>query len=257
MTWHDTIGGLLAGRSAIVTGAASPRGLGFGIARALAAAGARVSLLDLDEAAVSAAAEQLPGSGHLGFACDVTRPEPCCETVARIAEATGGVDVLVNNAGVSQPRKLMEIDQAGYDLVLDVSLRGALNMCQAASPHLRRPGASIICMGSVSGERGGGVMGGPHYSAAKSAVHGFARALARELGADGIRVNAIAPGLIDTDLIAGRLPDAARARVIESVPLGRIGIPADVAGAALFLASDLSAYVTGTTLDVNGGLHIH
>lgn len=246
--------GLLDGRLAIVTGGASPRGIGFGMTRSFAEAGARVAILDLKAEVARDAAGALPGAGHLGLACDVRDAGACRAAAAAVADAAGAVDVLVHNARVSQPRKLMEIDPQGYDLVLDVSLRGALNMCQAVVPAMRERGSgSIICIGSVSGERGGGILGGPHYSAAKSGVRG----LARELGPAGIRVNAIAPGLIETDLIKGRLSDTDRARITEGVPLGRIGAPADVGGAALFLASDLSAYVTGVTLDVNGGLHIH
>ena len=112
-------------------------------------------------------------------------------------------------------------------------------------------------MASVSGQRGGGIFGGPHYSAAKAGVMGLAKAMARELGPDGIRVNCVAPGLVDTDITAGKLDDAARAEIARGVPLGRLGRAEDIAGVFLFLASNLSAYVTGAVIDANGGMHIH
>jgi NAD(P)-dependent dehydrogenase (short-subunit alcohol dehydrogenase family) len=112
-------------------------------------------------------------------------------------------------------------------------------------------------MGSVSAQRGGGVMGGAHYSAAKGGLQSLAKAMARELAPEGIRVNAVAPGLIETDLIAGRLSDENRRLTLQATPLGRIGQPYEVANACVYLASDLAAYVTGVVLDVNGGLHIH
>lgn len=248
---------MLAGKCAVVTGGASPRGIGWAIAKTFAEHGARVAILDLrgPEAAESAAAI---GPMHRGFACDVRDPEACRAATAQAAAAFGGLDILVANAGVSEPRKLLDITQEGYDRVVDTSLRGALNMAQAVVPYLLdRGGGSIVAIGSVSGERGGGVMGGAHYSAAKGGVHSLVKAMAREFAAEGIRINAVAPGLIETDLIAGRLDAERRAAVIAATPMGRIGTPAEVAGACLFLTSDLAAYVHGVTLDVNGGLHIH
>ena len=120
----------------------------------------------------------------------------------------------------------------------------------------RRRG-SIVCLSSVSAQRGGGIFGGPHYSAAKAGVLGLAKAMAREFGPDGIRVNAVTPGLIQTDITAGKLTDAMRADILRGIPLNRLGEAVDVAGACLFLASDLSSYLTGTTIDVNGGMLIH
>ena len=120
-----------------------------------------------------------------------------------------------------------------------------------------RQSGSIACMASVSGQRGGGVFGGPHYAAAKAGVMGLAKAMARELGPDHIRVNSVAPGLIATDITGDKLTDDMKAKIIEGIPLGRLGQPQDVAGIYLFLASDLSAYVTGATIDVNGGMLIH
>ena len=248
---------LLENKTAIVTGAASLNGIGFAIARRFAEEGARVVLLDIAADSLETALAKL-GSGHTGLICDVRDPRACQQAVADALDAFGTLDILVNNAGVSQPRRLLEIDDDGYDLVLDVSLRGAFNMSRAVTPVFRaRQAGNIICMGSVSAQRGGGVMGGAHYSAAKGGLQSLAKAMARELATDGIRVNAVAPGLIETDLIAGRLTEENRQLTLQATPLGRIGQPYEVANACVYLASDLAAYVTGVVLDVNGGLHIH
>ncbi len=250
-------GQLLTGRVAIVTGGASPRGIGKATARALAAQGARIAILDLDGGLAAASAADV-GDGHIGVGCDVTDRAACLAAVARVAEHFGRIDVLVNNAGITQPVRLMDITPEGYEAVTDVSVRGSLYMTQAVVPHMRACGAgSVICMSSVSAQRGGGIFGGPHYSAAKGGVLGLARAMARELGPDRIRVNAIAPGLIRTDITGDKLTPEVTAEIVRSVPIGRLGEAQDVAGCCVFLASDLSAYVTGATLDVNGGMHIH
>ena len=170
----------------------------------------------------------------------------------------GRVDVLVNNAGITQPLKLMDIKRANYDAVLDVSLRGTLLMSQAVIPTMRaQKSGSIVCISSVSAQRGGGIFGGPHYSAAKAGVLGLARAMARELGPDNVRVNCITPGLIQTDITAGKLTDDMTANILAGIPMNRLGDAVDIARAALFLGSDLSSYSTGITLDVNGGMLIH
>ncbi len=131
-------------------------------------------------------------------------------------------------------------------------------MSQAVLPFMReQTSGSIICISSVSAQRGGGILGGPHYSAAKAGVLGLARAMAREFGPEGIRVNCIAPGLIETDIIQGKLSDERKQDIASTIPLARLGRASDVAGACVFLASDLSAYCTGITLDVNGGMLIH
>jgi NAD(P)-dependent dehydrogenase (short-subunit alcohol dehydrogenase family) len=248
---------LLEGRTCIVTGAASTRGIGLATARRFAAQGGRVAILDLDEAASTAAAGGI-GPGHRGFACDVTDRDQCAAAVDAVIEAFGRIDVLVNNAGITQPLKIMDITQANYEAVTDVSLRGTLNMSQAVIPRMRaQKSGSIVCLSSVSAQRGGGIFGGPHYSAAKAGVLGLAKAMARELGPDGIRGNSIAPGLIDTDITQGKLTAEMRAEITAGIPLGRLGEADDVANVCLFLASDLSSYLTGTVIDVNGGMLIH
>ena len=166
------------------------------------------------------------------------------------------IDVLVNNAGITQPLKFMEIKPENYEAVTDVSLRGSLYMSQAVVPHMReRKSGSIICLSSVSAQRGGGVFGGPHYSAAKAGVLGLAKAMARELGPDG-------PGEFDhpgTDPDGHHRRQADRRHEAGDLKgiLSRLGEAKDVAGACLFLASDLSSYITGAVIDVNGGMLIH
>ena len=248
---------LLKDNVAIITGGAGVNGLGFATAHMMAALGAKVAILDLERADPAAAAAQI-GSGAIGLVADVTDKASCDAAADAVLNAFGRIDILVNNAGITQPVKTLEITGADYDRILDVSLRGTLYMSQAVLPAMRTQRAgSIICISSVSAQRGGGIFGGPHYSAAKAGVLGLARAMAREFGIDGVRINCIAPGLIETDITQGKLSDGKKAEIAESIPLARLGCPADVAGACVFLASQLSAYCTGITLDVNGGMLIH
>ena len=248
---------LLKDKVAVITGAAGPNGLGFATARQMAAQGARVVILDLARAEPVQAAGKL-GDAHVGLVADVTDKAACEAAVAAVVGKFGRIDILVNNAGITQPVKTLEITGADYDRVLDVSLRGTLYMSQAVLPTMReqREG-SIVCISSVSAQRGGGIFGGPHYSAAKAGVLGLARAMAREFGADGIRVNCITPGLIETDITQGKLSPEAKKDIASTIPLARLGRADDVAGACVFLASPLSGYCTGITLDVNGGMLIH
>lgn len=248
---------LLKDKVAVITGGAGINGLGFATARHMAAQGARVVILDLARAEPATAAAKL-GSEHLGFVADVTDKAACEDAIARALAVTGRIDILVNNAGITQPVKTLDITGADYDRILDVSLRGTLYMSQAVIPTMRKQqSGSVICISSVSAQRGGGIFGGPHYSAAKAGVLGLARAMAREFGGDGIRVNCITPGLIETDITQGKLSPEKKQEISDTIPLARLGRADDVAGACVFLASELSAYCTGITLDVNGGMLIH
>ena len=248
---------LVENKVVIVTGAASPRGIGKATARALAAQGAQVVIVDLQLDAAQAAAAEL-GEGHLGLRCDVTDKASCDAAVQATMLRYGRIDGLVNNAGITQPVRTLDISAANFDAVLDVNLRGTLYMSQAVLPQMKeQKRGSIVCMSSVSAQRGGGIFGGPHYSAAKAGVLGLAKAMAREFGGDHIRVNSVTPGLIQTDITGDKLTAEMRADIIRGIPLGRLGDAADVANACLFLVSDLSSYLTGVTLDVNGGMLIH
>jgi NAD(P)-dependent dehydrogenase (short-subunit alcohol dehydrogenase family) len=248
---------LLADKTAVITGGAGLNGLGFATARLMAAHGARVVILDLERADPAGAAARL-GAQHIGVVGDVTDKASCERAARSVLDRLGRIDILVNNAGITQPRKIADVSAADYDAVLDVSLRGTLYMSQAVLPAMRaQKSGSIVCISSVSAQRGGGILGGPHYSAAKAGVLGLARAMARECGIDGVRVNCVTPGLIATDINKGLIPEDRMKGILEQIPLARVGEPNDVAGAVVFLASDLSKYCTGVTLDVNGGMLIH
>ncbi len=248
---------ILQGKTAVISGAAGPRGIGLATAKLFAQHGARVAILDIDGEGAAKAAASL-GKQHLGLACDVTDLASCQKAIAATIEAFGHVDILINNAGITQPVKIMDIDAKNWERVLDVNLRGVLYLSQATIPHMRaRKSGAIACMSSVSAQRGGGIFGGPHYSAAKAGVLGLAKAMARELGPDNIRVNCVTPGLIQTDITGGMLTEAMKGEIVKGIPLGRLGEASDVANIYLFLASDLSSYVTGAVIDVNGGMLIH
>jgi len=248
---------LLKGKTAIISGAAGARGIGFATAKTFAEQGARVAILDLDGAGATGAAAEL-GADHLGVACNVTNKADCERAVAEVLKAFGKVDILINNAGITQPVKVWDIIPEDWDRIQDVNLRGVLYLSQAMMPHMRAQKAgSIACMSSVSAQRGGGILGGAHYSAAKAGVLGLAKAMARELGPDNIRVNCVAPGLIVTDINIGKIAPEKEKEILTGIPLGRLGQPHDVAKIFLFLASDLSGYTTGAVIDVNGGMHIH
>ncbi len=248
---------LLKDKVAVITGGAGLNGLGFATARMMAAQGAKVVILDLEQANPQAAAAQL-GAEHTGLVAHVTDKASCEAAAAQIKAKYGRLDILVNNAGITQPAKFLDISGSDYDKIMDVSLRGTLYASQAVLPTMvAQNSGAIVCISSVSAQRGGGILGGPHYSAAKAGVLGLARAMAREYGGNNIRVNCVTPGLIATDINKGKIPEDKRQGILDGIPLARIGEPNDVAGCVVFLASDLSKYCTGVTLDVNGGMLIH
>src|SRR5690554_5037393 len=248
---------LLKDKVAVISGAAGKRGIGYATAKLFAAHGAKVAILDLDASSSAEAAQSLGGE-HVGLKCDVTDREACERAIGEVVAEFGRVDVLINNAGITQPVKFMDIDPDGWERIIDVNLRGVLYLSQATVPHMRAAkSGAIACMSSVSAQRGGGIFGGPHYSAAKAGVLGLAKAMARELGPDNIRVNCVTPGLIQTDITGGKLTEDMRTEILKGIPLSRLGEARDVGSAFLFLASDLSSYITGAVIDVNGGMLIH
>ncbi len=255
-------GRLLEGRVAVISGAGRSRGIGKATARLFLAHGARVALLDLDREEVEAAAADLSknGSVAMGVACDVRSAAACDAAIGRVLEwsaAGGRIDILVNNAGLTQRRSVSEISGDDYELVTDVVLRGSLQLSQSVLPTMRaQRSGSIVFIASMSAQQGGGIFGGAHYCAAKAGVLGLTRALARELGAEGIRANAVAPGLIVTDFSRSGASDESKHARGSEWPLRRAGHAEEIAGACLFLASDLSSYMTAATLDVNGGAYM-
>lgn len=247
---------LLRGEIAVITGGASERGIGQATAKLFAEQGAYIAVLDIDGEGARKVARSL-GSKHHGYLCDVTKQKEVEGAFSQIAQELGSPSILVNNAGISQSRRIDEITEADYDAMLDVHLRGTFFCIKAVLLYMRRLGrGSIICISSLAAKLGGGFFGGPHYCAAKSGILGLAKAVARETALEGIRVNAIAPGLIDTDIFQGKLTEERKAIIVQSIPMGRIGQPTDVARACLFFASSLSEYITGEVMDVNGGMYI-
>jgi NAD(P)-dependent dehydrogenase (short-subunit alcohol dehydrogenase family) len=195
---------LLKNKVAAISGAAGLRGIGFATAKLFAEQGARVAILDIDAAAAETAASSL-GGGHLGLRCDVSKKAECESAIKEVIAKTGQLDILINNAGITQALNVWDIDDDSWNRMLDVNLRGVLYLSQAAIPHMREKKAgSIVCTASGAVHSGGGFVGTAHYCASKGGVIALGRAMARELGPFGIRVNCIAPGLIQTDINAAR-----------------------------------------------------
>ena len=259
MTNHQTPGA--SAHTAIVTGAGSQRGIGRATAHPLAAHGWNIAILDIDEASAKDAAHEVAeahGVEALGAACDVTDEASVTHALAVVTASLPPVGALVNNAGVTSPIPFLEVDGTEWDRVFDVNVRGAYNITRAVAAGMAEQSfGRIVFLSSVSAERGGGVFGGVAYSAAKAAQLGFARALSRELGPHGVTVNSVAPGLIDTDITAGKLTGEKEAALLDGIPVGRKGRTDDVADLISYLCRPESGYITGATYDVNGGSHIH
>lgn len=234
----------LTGQVAVVTGAA--RGIGASVAVELARGGADLALFDLDEP--SATAEEVTA---LGRKAHVERLDVSDRAAAQTSiEALPRVDIVVVSAGVyGEPIPVADIDDAEMDKVLGVNLKGALWTIRAALPALRRAGGRVVCIGSAAGEIGG-VATGPQYVSSKGAIHAMVKWLARTEAANGVAANAVAPGAVETDMIAGR------GYAGDYCPLGRLATAQDVATVVAFLASPYAAYMTGTVVDVNGGFHM-
>lgn len=247
------------GKVALVTGAGSRRGIGRGTALALAKEGAKVAITDIvPEGVQQVVAELNEISRARGEVADVREKAQMVQVVKNTTAAFGGLDILVNVAGLTRPTLFLDITEEEYDLVLDVNLKGTFLTTQAAVPALlERGGGAIVSLSSVSGERGGGVFGTSAYSAAKAGIMGLTRALARELTPRGIRVNCVAPSMIDTDIAGDLLTPERKVELAKGTLLGRLGTVDDVVKSILFLASDESSYLTGVTLDINGGMHLH
>ncbi|MGW7517870.1 SDR family NAD(P)-dependent oxidoreductase [Streptomyces sp. NPDC054796] len=248
-------------RSAVVTGAGSPRGIGRATAHALAAGGYDIAVIDIDESAAEDTAREVAGTHGvrtLGVAADVTDPDAVDTAVAAVEAELTPIGALVNNAGITSPTRFLDVSAEEWDRIFDVNVRGSFLVTRRIAPGMAERGfGRIVHLSSVSAERGGGVFGGVAYSAAKAALLGFSRALARELGPSGVTVNSVAPGLIDTDITAGRLDPERKAAMVADIPMGRTGTVTDVADVIAFLARPESEYLTGVTYDINGGSHIH
>lgn len=239
----------LAGRTAFVTG--STRGIGRAIAEQLHAAGAKVGVVGRSLETAAAVAAEI-GERARGFACDVTAPDSIRAAIAACETELGPVDILVNNAGLTRDNLLLRLGQAEWDEVLAANLTGAFVSTQAViKGMMKRRFGRVINITSVVGVTGNA--GQANYAASKAGLIGFSKSVAKEYAARGVLVNCVAPGFIETDMTAA-LPETARAALLESIPLGRLGAPGDIAGAVTFLASDMGAYITGQVLVVDGGM---
>ncbi|NTW24320.1 MAG: 3-oxoacyl-[acyl-carrier-protein] reductase [Lentimicrobium sp.] len=244
---------LLEGKTALVTGGA--RGIGKAIALKFASEGANVAFSDLNyDAAAEALEAEIAAFGvkSKGYASDASSFDGSEKLITDVAAEFGRIDILVNNAGITRDNLLMRMTEGDWDLVIKVNLKSVFNLTKAVQKvMLKQRFGSIINMSSVVGV--GGNAGQSNYSASKAGLIGFTKSIAQELGSRSVRCNAIAPGFIETDMTA-KLPDDVRKSWIEGIPLKRGGKPEDVADVALFLASDLSSYVTGQVISVCGGM---
>ncbi|HTQ16571.1 3-oxoacyl-ACP reductase FabG [Mycobacterium sp.] len=244
---------LLRGQTAVVTGGA--QGLGYAIAERFIAEGARVVLGDVNLEATEIAAKQLGGEDvAVAVRCDVTQSDEVDALIKTAIERFGGLDIMVNNAGITRDATMRKMTEEQFDQVINVHLKGTWNGTRLAAAIMReQKHGAIVNMSSVSGKVG--MVGQTNYSAAKAGIVGMTKAAAKELAHVGVRVNAIAPGLIRsamTEAMPQRIWDAK----VAEVPMGRAGEPSEVASVALFLASDLSSYMTGTVMEITGGRHL-
>ncbi|HEX7051322.1 MAG TPA: 3-oxoacyl-[acyl-carrier-protein] reductase [Longimicrobiales bacterium] len=240
----------LAERVAVVTGGS--RGIGRAIAEHLARGGARVAVVARSAERAEAAARELPGDGHRGYACDVADAAAVDALLGGVEETLGPVDILVNNAGITEDNLLVRLRDEDWDRVLDTNLKGAFHTIRAAARGMmRRRSGRIINITSVVGLVGN--KGQVNYAASKAGLVGLTKAVAKELASRGILCNAVAPGFIETDMTAA-MTEAARTGLADQVPLGRLGTPDDVAAVVRFLAGPGAAYITGQVIVVDGGM---
>jgi 3-oxoacyl-[acyl-carrier protein] reductase len=241
---------ILEGRTAVITGGA--QGIGFAIAEVFVAQGARVVLGDLDLEATQAAAAKLGGPDVAAVArCDVTSAAEMEALLAQTVDAFGSLDVMVNNAGITRDATMRTMTEEQFDQVISVHLKGTWNGTRLAAAIMReRKSGAIVNISSLSGKVG--MVGQTNYSAAKAGIVGLTKAAAKEMAHHGVRVNAIQPGLIRSAMTEA-MPQKAWDQKMAEIPMGRPGEPSEVATVALFLASDLSSYMTGTVMEVTGG----
>jgi 3-oxoacyl-[acyl-carrier protein] reductase len=241
----------LTGRVAFVTG--GTRGIGLAIARTLHTAGAKVAITGREPERARAVAAEI-GERAAGYACDVALGDQVEAAIAAAERELGPIDILVNNAGLTRDNILLRLAEADWDAVLDANLKGAFHTTRAViKGMMKRRSGRIINITSIVGLTGN--KGQANYAASKAGLIGLTKSVAKEYASRGILANCVAPGFIETDMTSA-LPDEARATLLEDIALGRLGRPDDVAGAVLFLASDLAGYITGQVLVVDGGMVI-
>lgn len=246
------------GQVVIVTGSGSPKGIGKTIAKTFAKQGAAVVIADMNAAGVEATVKEIQDEGctAMGVVVNITNEESVQEMVDKVMENYGRIDVLVNNAGISQKVTVEDMTMADIRKIFEVNMFGLFLCTQKCMKVMRaQKYGRIVNLSSVSGKRGGGVFGGAHYSASKAAVLAFSKNLSREICAEGVTINSVCPGLINTEIWKSLPADAAQ-KVIDGIPMGRPGETQEVANAILFLASKEASYITGEEIDINGGSHM-
>lgn len=248
-----TKGQRLTGRTALITGAG--RGMGRAVARMFADHGARVAVNDLDpELAEAAVAElQQDGAQALCVPGDVTDSDVVSAMVQKVVDAFGTVDILVNNAGILYPTRLEQISEEEWDQVIAVNVKGVFLCTKAVLPRMKENGWGRIVHFSSSAGKSVSTLGGAHYTTSKAAVLGFSRAVAKEMAPYGITSNAICPGLIDTEMVRHNCSPERLADYEASFPISRLGTCGEAGDLVLFLSSDESSYITGASIDINGG----
>ncbi len=254
----------LENKVCVITGAASLRSIGYGTAELFAAHGAKLVILDLamnDQIAKDLTNHIETQIGKkaeiICLQCDIRSSSECDKVIENAVSHFGTIDCLVNCAGIVKSEGILSITEQDYDLIMDVNLKGTFNICKSVlKVFAEKQSGVIVNLASLAGQRGGGLVGGSHYAASKGGVISLTRSIAREFAPMNIRANVICPAMIETPMLDG-LSAEQLDNVIAGIPLRRVGKTSELAGACLFLASDLSGFVTGATIDVNGGIHIH
>jgi NAD(P)-dependent dehydrogenase (short-subunit alcohol dehydrogenase family) len=255
---------LLKDKVCVIVGAASLRSIGYATAELFAEHGAKVIVVDviMNDAVLkdikSSIEAKVKGAVSVhGLSCDISKSEDCEQLIQKVLTLHGTVDCLVNSAGIVRSKPILEISEKELDIMFDINLKGAFFICQSVlKVFVEKRSGTIVNVASLAAQRGGGLVGGSHYAASKGGMLSMTKSIAREFGHLGIRANAICPTMIETPMLDGLSEERLRV-IIDAIPLKRTGTTREAAGACLFLASDLSGFVTGATIDVNGGTHIH
>lgn len=256
---------LLNNQVCVIVGAANPRSIGYATAELFAHYGADIAILDVAVTDSSQSEFNEALSVKIGreidilcIPCNIVDPEACEQAMQQVLHHFGKIDCLINCAGIVHSEGMLEISSQDLALMLDVNLKGTFHTCQSAlAIFTKQQKGTIVNLASVAAQRGGGLVGGAHYAASKGGVISLTKSIAREFGPQGIRANVICPSMTETGMLDGNVTEEQFNQVVAGIPLRRAGKPLDIANACLFLASDLAAYITGHTLDVNGGGHIH
>jgi 3-oxoacyl-[acyl-carrier protein] reductase len=243
----------LKGKTALITGGG--QGMGFAVARTLGTRGAYLAINDISVSRAEDAAASLTSDGLTALAvpADITSKSDIEQMVQQTRDTFGGLHILINNAGILYPTSVADMPEDEWDRVIEVNLKGTFLCAQAVLPPMKEAGWGRIVNFSSTAGKNVSTVGGAHYTASKAGVLGFTRHLAKEVAPDGITVNAVCPGLIDTEMVRTTIDDKKMKAYADSFPIQRLGLPTEVADLVAFLASDQAAYITGASLDINGG----